>query len=141
MLGVHGASWNFKRRAHFVADGFQIRNTIVEFQSVDPNNVLTKDPQGLRLRYNAAHFRPEMAVIFLAPLEPGNAERLAGETPGKKGDSSEVGSVEVPDVGYKEGCAVTSFRLEQPPFPSARSSASLLRGAIESIAFGVGHSP
>jgi hypothetical protein len=45
--GIDRTSWNFKRRRDFVADAFQVRNTIVEPQSVEASNVLTKHPTGL----------------------------------------------------------------------------------------------
>jgi hypothetical protein len=65
---------------------------------------------------------------------------LARKSPCDEVDPVEVPSVEISDVGYKEGCAVRSLRFEQPPLSKASSSACRLLGAIASIAFGVGQS-
>jgi hypothetical protein len=137
--GSHGASWN-KHRPDGVADTFQVRNTTVEFHLDEPSNVFTQDDSGSCFFNNAEHFRPEVTVIFRAPALPGMTERLARKSTCDEIDSVEVSAVKVSDVGYKEGCAVTSFRLEQPPFCWASRSASSLLGAMLSIALGVGQS-
>lgn len=79
-----------------------------------------------------------MTVIFRASSEAGNAERLARKSPCDEINPSEEPAIEVSDVGYKDGWAVMSFKLEQPPICLALSSASWLLGAIASIALGVG---
>jgi hypothetical protein len=81
-----------------------------------------------------------VTVIFRAPALPGVAERLTRKSTCEECNSVEVSAVHVSDVGYKEGCAVTSFRLEQPPLVWASRSASSLLGAMLSIALGVGQS-
>jgi hypothetical protein len=76
-------------------------------------NILTNDPSGPGFRYNAEHFRPEVAVISLAASLPGATERLAGEAPGKKGCSSESGSVEGEDVGDEDRAIFLNSRPGQ----------------------------
>jgi hypothetical protein len=137
--GSHGASWN-KHRPDGVADTFQVRYTTVEFHLDEAKNIFANDPSGSCLFNNTEHLRPEVTVIFRAPALPGMAERLARKSTCEEIDSVEVSSVHVSDVGYKEGCTVTSLRFEQPPLVWASRSASSLRGAIPSIALGVGQS-
>jgi len=115
---INTASWNNQRPAG-VADSLQIRKHFVEFHRDDSSNVLSKDETGSRFTNNAAHLRPEMAVVLRASSEAGVGKRLAGKPASKQVNSVEVTSVEVSYVGYKDGWAVTSFRLEHPPFSKA----------------------
>jgi len=84
--GVDGASWN-NDRFDFVTFRFQISVHLVECHVDDPSNILTNDPSWPCLAYDSEHFRPEIAVICLASLLPGNAEWLAGESACEKSDS------------------------------------------------------
>jgi RNA 3'-terminal phosphate cyclase len=79
--GVDAASWNIKRLAG-VALTFQVSKHLVERQIDDSRHILTKHPSGPDFRYNSAHFRPEVTVIFLASALPGDRKGLAGESPG-----------------------------------------------------------
>jgi hypothetical protein len=141
--GIDGASWN-KQCPDGVTDTFQRRKQTVEFQTLfeskDSSNVFKQAPLRTNLPYDAKSLRPEPAVIVLASSVPGNTGGLTWNSSCEEVNSLEVPSVEVVDVGYKSGWIVMSFRLEQPPFPKASSSASRLLGAIASIAFGVGQS-
>jgi hypothetical protein len=83
---IDGASWN-NDRFDFVTFRFQVSTHRVECQVDDPSNILTNDPSGPRFAYDSEHFRPEIAVVVLASLLPGNTEWLAGESAGEKSDS------------------------------------------------------
>ena len=76
MSGVDGASWNNKT-LDVVSLTFQVRNTISEFHVDDSSNIFANDPSWLSLPNDTKHFRPEVTVIFLALLLPGDTERLA----------------------------------------------------------------
>ena len=76
--GINTDSRNSERLAGVVAC-FQVRKHIVERHLDDASNVLTNDPSGPALADDAAHLRPEVAVIRLASTLPGDAEGLAGE--------------------------------------------------------------
>jgi hypothetical protein len=76
--GIDRTSRNIKR-LRGVPDTFQVRKHFVEAQPDQPRNILSNDPSGPEFRHNSEHFRPEMAVILLASLLPGDTERLAGE--------------------------------------------------------------
>jgi hypothetical protein len=79
--GIDTASWN-KETLDFVTFRFQVSKHLVECQIDDSRHILTNDPSGLEFVYDSEHFRPEVTVIFLASLLPGNRERLAGESSG-----------------------------------------------------------
>lgn len=87
MRRIDGTSRNNKR-PRGVAEGFQVSQHIVECQRNETSNVFTKDPSGSRECNNAAHLRPEVAVVFLGFLSAGDAERLAGEASTDEIDSS-----------------------------------------------------
>ncbi len=70
------ASRNNKRPPG-VAAGIQVRKHIVEAHADVPSNVLSNDPRGPEFVHEPTHFRPEVAVIFLAAALPGETERLA----------------------------------------------------------------
>jgi len=108
--GVDGASWN-NNRLDFITFGFQVKTHLFEFHVDDSSNVLTNDPSGPDFRYDSEHFRPEMAVIILALSLPGNAERLARESPGKQSCADESVSVEVSDVGDEKRRAFGSWPI------------------------------
>jgi hypothetical protein len=67
------------KRPDGVAAALQVRKHSVEAQADEASNVLSKHPSGPELVHEPMHFRPEVAVIFLASLLSGNGERLAGE--------------------------------------------------------------
>nr|WP_232221574.1 hypothetical protein [Desulfovibrio sp. 6_1_46AFAA] len=94
---IDGASRNNKRPAG-VPDGFQVRAHRVEPQADVPSNILKQTPSGSVVRNNAEHERPEVAVISRALALPGDAERLAGVTPGNKSCPRKLGGVEGCDV-------------------------------------------
>jgi hypothetical protein len=71
---------------------------LVECQADEAKHILSNDPSGSCLRDNAEHLRPEIAVISLAVLLPGDAERLTGEPSSEKGCSEVFGSVEFADI-------------------------------------------
>jgi hypothetical protein len=77
--GVRGTSRNFKRWPNFVPAAFQIKNRLVEFQTVDSRHIFTEHPAGPEVRNSAEHFRPEVTVICRASLLPGETERLTGK--------------------------------------------------------------
>jgi hypothetical protein len=79
--GVDTASWNNKA-LRGVAFVFQVSKHRVECQIDDPRHILTNDPSGPEFVYDAAHFRPEVTVIFLASALPGEGKRLARESAG-----------------------------------------------------------
>jgi hypothetical protein len=100
---IDGTSRNNKRPAG-VACGFQVRLHSVERQADDPSNVLAKEPSWSDLCNKPIQFRPEVAVIRLRELPPGDGKRLAGETArrdvpivGNAGEAAGVG--EAPDAG------------------------------------------
>jgi hypothetical protein len=65
---------------HFVTRIFQVSRHVVECHFDEASNIFTNNPSWLELLHNAEHFRPEVAVIVLALLLPGNGKRLTGET-------------------------------------------------------------
>jgi len=79
--GIDTASWN-KETLDFVTFFFQVSKHLVECQIDDSRHILTNDPRGLQLMYDSDKFRPEVTVIILASLLPGNTEWLAGESSG-----------------------------------------------------------
>jgi hypothetical protein len=104
VLRVDGTSRNNKR-PRGVADGFQVSEHIVECQRDETSNVFTNDPSRSRECNNAAHLRPEVAVVFLRSLLSGDAEGLAGESAADEIDSSKpiqsvcVNAVNVVEAG------------------------------------------
>ena len=79
--GIDAASRNNKRLPG-VADVFQVSKHLVECQIDDSRHILTKYPSWLELLYDSKHFRPEVTVIVLASVLPGNGEWLTGESAG-----------------------------------------------------------
>jgi hypothetical protein len=79
--GIDTASWN-KETLDFVIFRFQVRKHRVECQIDDSRHIFTNDPSGPEFVYNSEKFWPEVTVILLASLLPGNRERLAGESSG-----------------------------------------------------------
>jgi hypothetical protein len=79
--GVDTASWN-KETLDFVTFCFQVSKHRVECQIDDSRHILTNDPRWPQFPYNSDKFRPEVTVVFLASLLPGNGERLTGESSG-----------------------------------------------------------
>jgi len=75
---IDGTSRNNKR-PRGVAETFQVSEHIVECQRDDPSNIFANDPSGSRECNDAAHLRPEVAVVRVRFLLSGDAERLAGE--------------------------------------------------------------
>lgn len=98
VVGPNGVSRNFKRRRDFVASGLQTINCFVETHPVEPNNVLTNDPSGLRLFNNAEHVWPEPAVILVAQSLSSVANWLAGEASADEIDPSVLAPVELGNV-------------------------------------------
>jgi hypothetical protein len=78
MRGIDTASRN-KEALNFVTFTFQVSKHRVECQIDDVRHILTKDPSGPDFSYDSKHFRPEVTVIILASLLPGQTERLARE--------------------------------------------------------------
>jgi hypothetical protein len=89
LRGIDGASWNNKC-LDGVAECVQVRKHSVETQVDEPSNIFTTDPTGSDLGYKAAHLRPEIAVIVLASLLPGNGIWLARKAAGDNVDGSDV---------------------------------------------------
>jgi hypothetical protein len=79
--GIDTASWN-KETLDFVTFRVQVRKHLVECQIDDSRHIFTKHPSGPEFPYNSAHFRPEVTVIVLASVLPGNGERLTWESAG-----------------------------------------------------------
>jgi hypothetical protein len=90
MGGIDRTSRNIKR-LRGVPDTFQVRKHFIEAQPDQPRNILSNNPSGPEFRHNSEHFRPEMAVILLASLLPGDTERLAGEPSANKVNCGEAG--------------------------------------------------
>jgi hypothetical protein len=74
--GIDGASWKYNRPCG-VAFAFQVRKHLVEAHVDVPSNIFSNDPTGPNGSHEPMHFRPEMAVIFLAASLPGKGEGLA----------------------------------------------------------------
>ena len=55
----------------------QVRKHVVEAHADVPSNILSNDPSGPEFSHEPTKFRPEMAVIFLAPALPGGGKWLA----------------------------------------------------------------
>jgi hypothetical protein len=88
VVSTDGTSRNNKR-PRGVAETFQVSEHIVECQRDDPSNVFANDPIGSCECNDLAHCRPEVAVVLLRFLLPGDTERLAGKTTTDEIDSSE----------------------------------------------------
>jgi hypothetical protein len=88
--GIDRTSRNIKR-LRGVPDILQVRKHFVEAQPDQPRNILSNNPSGPEFRHNSEHFRPEMAVILLASLLPGDTERLAREPSANKVNWGEAG--------------------------------------------------
>jgi hypothetical protein len=73
------ASWNNKR-LRGVTFGFQVKTHIIECHVDEATNVFDNDPSGFFVLNNFIHVRPEVSVIFLAFLLPGEGERLTGDS-------------------------------------------------------------
>jgi hypothetical protein len=83
----NGTSRNNKR-PRGVPETFQVSEHIVECQRDDASNVFANDISGSRECNNAAHFRPEEAVIVLSFLLASGREGLAGESAADEVNSS-----------------------------------------------------
>jgi hypothetical protein len=88
MWSSDSCSWNNKR-PRGVAETLQVSEHIIEPQRDEASNVFANDPSGSRECNNAAHFRPEVAVVRLRFLLSGDAEWLAREPSADEIDSSE----------------------------------------------------
>ena len=95
--GIDGTSRNTDR-PHGVAETFQVSAHLVECQIDDPRHILAKEPSGPESVKAADHFRPEVTVIVLASLLPGNAERLTGESSAHKVNSGDESPVDLSNV-------------------------------------------
>jgi hypothetical protein len=84
---IDGTSRNNKR-PRGVAEILQVSQHIVECQRDDANNVFTNDPSGSCECNDAAHLRPEVAVVSLGRLLAGGREGLAREPTADEIDSS-----------------------------------------------------
>ena len=73
---IDGTSRNTKRPCG-VLTGFQVRKHSVEAHLNVSSNILSKHPTGPAFSHEPIHFRPEVAVIFLAALLPGDTKGLA----------------------------------------------------------------
>jgi hypothetical protein len=102
-----GCSRNNKR-PRGVAETFQVSEHIVECHCDETSNVFANDPSGSRECNDAAHFRPEVAVVLFAFLLACDAEGLTRETTTDEIDSSKptqsvcvngVDIVEAGDIG------------------------------------------
>jgi hypothetical protein len=80
VVGSESVSRKYKRPAG-VALSFQISEYSVEVKRDDSRNILANNPSGSDFLNNSQHFRPEITVILIASLLPGNAEWLARESP------------------------------------------------------------
>jgi hypothetical protein len=89
MVRTEAASWNIKRPCG-VTCGFQVSKHLVEVHSDDSRNIFAKEPSGSEGFNNANNFRPEVTVICLASLLPGNTKRLAGPSSANKVNWFEV---------------------------------------------------
>ena len=69
----------------------QVKYRLVEPHMDEASNILPKHPMGPQFGNNAAHFRPQVALIRKAFSLPGSRERLAGESTGKDGDGFKPG--------------------------------------------------
>ena len=79
--GIDAASRN-NERLPGVADVFQVSKHLVECQIDDPRHIFTKHPSGPEFRYDSKHFRPEVTVIVLASVLPGDGKRLTRKSSG-----------------------------------------------------------
>lgn len=99
-----GRSRNNKR-PRGVAETLQVSEHIIECHRDEASNVFANDPSGSRECNDAAHLRPEVAVVRFAFLLSGDAEGLAGEASTDEIDSSEptqsvcVNGVNVSETG------------------------------------------
>ena len=64
----------------------QVKNRFVEPHIDEASNIFPKHPTGPQLGNNAAHFRPQVALIRKAPPLPRGGEGLAGKSAGEDGD-------------------------------------------------------
>jgi hypothetical protein len=87
MGSTDGSSRNNKR-PRGVAETFQVREHIIERQRDETSNVFANNPSGSCECNDAAHFRPEVAVVLFAFLLSGDAEGLTGEASADEIDSS-----------------------------------------------------
>jgi hypothetical protein len=79
--GIDATSRNNKR-LRGVTFTFQVKKHRIERQIDDSRHILTKHPTGSEFPDNSEHFRPEVAVIFLAAALPGDGKWLAWESTG-----------------------------------------------------------
>jgi hypothetical protein len=112
-----GSSRNNKR-PRGVAETFQVSEHIVECHCDETSNIFANDPSGSCECNDAAHFRPEVAVVLFAFLLACDAEGLTRETTTDEIDSSKptqsvcvngVDVIEAGDVGpvfSQDGSAV-----------------------------------
>jgi hypothetical protein len=95
-----------KRFPDFVTEGFQISLRPGECQIEELRHVLTQNPTGPDDFNNAAHLRPEVAVIVRSSLASGNRKGLAGESSGNNINCRCIG----------EGADVSIARHSRPVF-------------------------
>jgi hypothetical protein len=99
-----GCSRNNKR-PRGVAEILQVSEHIIECHCDEPSNVFANDPSGSRECNDAAHLRPEVAVVLFAFLLSSDAEGLAREATTDEIDSSKpsqsicVNGVDVIEAG------------------------------------------
>lgn len=71
-------------RDDFVAESFQVKLHLVEYQPVIPTNkagnVFANNPPWRNLAYSAKHVGPQVTLVFSAFLLAGEAVGLAGES-------------------------------------------------------------
>ncbi|HXG72793.1 MAG TPA: hypothetical protein VNJ04_19535 [Gemmatimonadaceae bacterium] len=87
MERVDGTS-RYNDRPAGVAVRSQLSQHHVEAHRDVPSNVFSQDETGSDLVNDAAHVRPEMAVILRAQSLPGDREWLAGVAPGNEVDGT-----------------------------------------------------
>jgi hypothetical protein len=87
MGSADGRSWNNKR-PRGVAETFQVREHIVECHCDEPSNVFANDPSRSCECNDAAHLRPEVAVVCFAFLFSSDTEGLTREATADEIDSS-----------------------------------------------------
>ena len=99
MRGIDGASWNNKWDGA-VPNTFQVRKAALEAQRLvnKASHIFANDPSRPYVFNKGSHDRPEISVIFCAPLLPGNGPRLAWEPAANEVNSSKSSCVDGSDV-------------------------------------------
>lgn len=136
------------KRPRGVAETLQVSEHIVEDHRDEPSNVFANDPSGSRECNDAAHLRPEVAVVRFAFLFSGDTEGLAGEAPTDKIDSSKptqsvcVNGVNVVEAGDawpvlpKDGAAVFVALAEcDCPHPSSLEAETEAANSAEEVEY------